>query len=253
MVIRALKAFLQILHVEKGKAWWKRNMQDPNPLFKRYHELGDAERRSLEEWLERVSELKAAYWVKEDFCNLYELPSSKAADEQYNEWAARAKETSPAFNSVIHTVKIWRPHVFKYNDYKDRFSLKVTNGFAEAANNQIKRLRRLCSGMGFWVLRARLLFGAGFVRYRPAHPLDAERTSARSSASKDGTIRAKSRKKCPSPNAHSERLRRAYEERDQTKGLLPHPRDNEKWRKRFESSTSLQLPPPAHEQLVLFQ
>jgi transposase len=252
MVVRALKAFLELLREKMGKDWCRRNMLDPTPLFKRYHDLEEDEKAALEEWLDRVPELQAAYWLKEEFCNLYELPNSKEALDRYDDWVVKARATSAAFNSVMHTIKIWRPMVFGYNDWKERFPLKVTNGFAESANNQIKRLYRLCNGLGFWVLRAKLLFGEGFVRNRPPHPLDLGLVRERSGKSGNDAKRSK-RKKHPSPDAHSERLRRAYEEHDQTQGLLSSPVENEGWRERFEPPSWIQPPAVPFEQLTLFQ
>lgn len=258
MVVRALKAFLESLREKMGEDWCRRNMLNPTPLFKRYHELEEeegletSEKVAFEEWLERVPEIKAVYWLKEEFCNLYELPDSKEALKRYDDWVVKARVTSPAFNSVIHTVKNWRPVVFGYNDWKDRFPLRVTNGFAESANNQIKRLHRLCNGLGFWVLRAKLLFGDGFVRNRPPHPLDLRPVRERPNLGGNNVKRSK-RKRPLSLDAHSERLRRAFEERDQTKGLLPSPMENEGWRERFEQSLWIQSPPVPFEQLTLFQ
>jgi transposase len=117
------------LSASKGKKWYRANMHDPTPLFKRYHELSDekaehqevSEKEFVERCLDQIPELKVAYWLKEEFCNLYELSSSEEALQCYDEWEVRAREASPAFDSVAYTVKIWRPLVFGYNDFKDRF------------------------------------------------------------------------------------------------------------------------------------
>jgi hypothetical protein len=103
MVLRAFKAFIQDLFENKGKQWRSANMHNPTPFFKRYHELSEekdegqefSEKEFLERWLEQVPELKVGYWLKEEFCNLYELPSSEEALQRYDEWEVRAKAASP--------------------------------------------------------------------------------------------------------------------------------------------------------------
>jgi transposase len=242
MVLRAFKAFIQDLREKKGKKWCKVNMLDPTLLFKRFYELLDSEKEGqkisekefVELWLERVPELKIGYWLKEDFCNLYDLSSSEEALQRYDDWEIRARAASPAFDSVAQTVKLWRHRVFKYNDFKDTFPIRVTNGPAEALNRIIKRVRRLCVRLDFYTLRAKLVLGECFVRRRPVHPLDPLPGRQKTTKSNTKSNKRKSHKK-PGPNANTERLRRAFEARDKTKGLIQSPMAKDEYAKRFEN------------------
>jgi transposase len=244
MVRRAFKAFIQDLYENKGKRWWRANMHDPTPLYKRYHELDEekedgqdfSEKEFVDHWLEQVPELKVGYWIKEEFCNLYELSSSEEALQRYDEWEVRAKVASSAFDSVAHTVKIWRPLVFRYNDFKDRFPKRVTNGPSEAVNKIIKRVRRLCIGIDFETLRAKLILGEFFVVRRPPHPLDTTpiTKSPKEADGKTQKAKRKKKKKKPGPNANTVRLQSAREAKDKTKGLIKSPMENQDYVRRVE-------------------
>lgn len=239
MVCRAFKAFIKELSKSKGKRWYRANMHETSVLFKRFHELDEekgenqefSEKEFVERWLDQVPELKVAYWLKEEFCNLYELSSSEEALQRYDEWEVRARAASPAFDSVAHTVKLWRPLVFGYNDFKDRFPKRVTNGPAEAVNKIVKRVRRLCTGIDFETLRAKLMLGDFFVKRRPPHPLDPA-PAPKKPTEANGKARKAKRDKKPGPNANTERLRRAREARDTTKGLLESPMETPGYAKR---------------------
>lgn len=241
MVLRAFKAFIGELRVIKGRKWYRANMYDPTPLFKRYHELNEekekgqefSEKEFVKRWLEQVPELKVGYWLKEEFCNLYELASSEEALRRYDEWEVRAKAASPAFDSVAHTVKHWRPLVFGYNDFKDRFPKRVTNGPAEAVNKIIKRVRRLCTGIDFETLRAKLILGDFFVTRRPPHPLDPPLPPKEPTDAGGKARKAKREKKPPGPKANTVRLRSAREARDKTRGLPESPMKNQGYANRF--------------------
>lgn len=242
MVRRAFKAFIEELSVKNGKKWYRANMYDPTPLYKRYHELSEvkeegkafSEKEFVDHWLEQVPELKVGYWLKEDFCNLYELSSSEEALQRYDEWEVRAKAASPAFDSVAYTVKLWRPLVFRYNDFKDRFPKRVTNGPSEAVNKIIKRVRSLCIGIDFETLRAKLILGEFFVTRRPPHPLDPTPITKRPEEADDKARKPKGKKKQAGPHANTARLRRARESHDKTKGLIESPMKNQKYAKRVK-------------------
>jgi transposase len=242
IVRRAFQAFIQDLYENKGKRWCRANMHNPSPLYKRHHELSEvketgqdlSEKEFIDQWLEQIPELKVGYWLKEEFCNLYELSSSQEALQRYDEWEVRAKAASPAFHSVAHTVQHWRSMVFGYNDFKDRFPKRVTNGSSEAANKIIKRVRRLCVGIDRETLRAKLILGEFFVVRRPPHPLDTTPTTKRPVEADDKVRKPKGKKKQPGPNANTERLRRAREARDKTEGLIESPLKNQDFVKRVK-------------------
>jgi hypothetical protein len=99
----------------------------------------------------------------------------------------------------------------------------VTNGPAEAVNKIIKRVRHLCTGIDFETPRAKLIPGDFFVKRRPPHPLDPAPAPKNSTEARGKAQEAKHKKKPPGPNANTERLRRAREARDKTKGLPESP------------------------------
>lgn len=237
MARRALVAFLGHLEETRGARWCRRNMHNRALLYKRYHQLDDgksgekkgkSEQDYFNQWMEQVPEIGEAYWLKEEFCNLFEMASREEAERQYDEWEKKVLEGAPFFHSVAHVVKAWREQIFKYIEYREYYSLKVTNGFAEALNGQIKRRYRLCNGLSFWMLRGKLLLG-GLVKHRPRYFLDEEKLKT----GRRGVKRNKDAE--PGPEAHSSRLRHAHEQQDETIGLIQSPMENSEYAVRFEN------------------
>jgi hypothetical protein len=110
----------------------------------------------------------------------------------------------------------------------------VTNGPSEAVNKIIKRVRRLCIGIDFETLRAKLILGDFFVTRRPPHPLDTTPITKRAEAADVKAQKVKRKKKELGPNANTVRLRSAREAKDKTKGLIESPMDNQDYVKRVE-------------------
>lgn len=245
MANRALKAVLRDLRAYKGYAWRRKHMRDPLLLMKRRFQLSKtakgrnkkSEKEIVQEWLEQVPEVKVAYELKEEFCDIWELRDRREAEERYRSWAKRVEGLLPhPFGSILVSVKRWHREIFNYFEYHDGGHFKLTNAFAESANNVVKTAQRLGKGYRFWVIRAKIIHGGGFVTRRPPHPLDAGRWRA-SATSTNGRKKKKKTRRTPgaeNPNANVERLKRAYEERDRTRNLrLPKPEDSGAWVKRF--------------------
>lgn len=59
-------------------------------LLERHASLNELDRMNLEAWLNEWPRLKEAYWLKEEFCGVYEAPDRQAAMECYEAWGERA-------------------------------------------------------------------------------------------------------------------------------------------------------------------
>jgi hypothetical protein len=246
-----LKAVLSGLRACKGHAWRQKHMRDPLLLLKRRFQLKEkgsrkySEKEIVKQWLEQVPEIKVAYLLKEEFCDIWELNDRRQAEERYRRWAAGVESLLPhPFGSILINVRKWHREIFNYFECHDRFPAKLTNAFAEAANNVIKTAQRTGKGYRFWVIRAKVIHGGGFVTRRPPHPL----ASARKRSCTGSKMKGQDRQDGQSageenPQANVERLKRAYEERDQTKKLKQsNPRDNKAWVKRFGHQKKPQKP-----------
>lgn len=232
MANRALKAVLKHLRETRRPSWLRDNMRDPSLLLKRAHDLSDekesededSQKETVKKWRERVPEVDDAYRLKEEFCNIFEMPEREAAERRFEKWAEKAQQTSPAFDSVINNVKKWHEEVFSYITFRDRFSKRVSNAFAESVNNNIKRVQRSGHGYNYWTLRAKMVYGGGFVEKRPAHPFDIK--SGRTNTKKTGLKRSKYTEPDLTSNSNTAELKRSAEEQDKTRGLIPSPRGN---------------------------
>jgi hypothetical protein len=192
-------------------------------------------------WLEELPDLARPYWLKERFSNILQLSDRQKAEELTDRWLKdvaefvkdfRAKyDTSAAgrvpFGNVVTTIKRWRPQILNYVDSKDRFGLTATNYFAEHVNKKIKRAKALGNGTSFETLRMKVVHGGVMVQRRPPHPM--------------GTLRPRPKRRKrrgqentePNPDSNLEQLRRAREEQDETKDLLPDSQDHPEWVSRF--------------------
>jgi hypothetical protein len=194
-----------------------------------------------DKWLDELPDLARAYWLKEEFSNILQLSDRQKAEELTDRWLERAAEfvldfrakydTSAAgrvpFGNVVTTIKRWRPQILNYVDSKDRYGLTTTNYFAEHVNKKIKRAKALGNGTSFETLRMKVVHGGVMVQRRPPHPMGTLRPKAR------GRKRPHEENTEPNPDSNLEQLRRAREERDETKGLLPNPHDHPGWVSRF--------------------
>lgn len=257
----ALKDVLQVVRAGMKPSEQRKYMRDPRLLFKsRFHLSGDEERpgqkQVLERWFEEVPDVGKAYYLKEALSDILQLKDRRKAEEELDLWLERVsdfvkdfsskhrKNLRPGepFSNVLITVTEWRGKILNYVDFKDHFKevakVKVTNAFAELANRQIKTAYRLGSSYSYEIIRAKVVHGGILMKRRPSHPLDGK--TSRMAPSRVAR-RGKKKKSGINPNANVLRLEKAREERDETKGLLLNPHDNEGWVDRFGAADQLKF------------
>lgn len=262
----AIKDVLRLLRSRMSYSEQREHMRDPHLLFKsRYHLSGEPEisergrhkmsqKQVVEKWLSDVPELATAYQLKEDFSDILQMEDRHQAEVEVSLWLDRVREFVIAsrmrlqkelggrgevpFSNVLTTIKTWSEYILNYISHKRLFGLKPTNGFAEAANGQIKRAQRLGNSYSFEVIRAKAVHGGVLVKRRPHMILDkgVRRTSHSRTRRRQGLFPPMA-----SPNANLIRLERVRESRDETKGLLPNPKSNKAWAKRFEKLPQIAL------------
>lgn len=128
---------------------WKRSK---TLLNKAYRNLSEKQRFNLDMWLDNEPDLAQAYWFKEEFYAIYDLPKSEA-DAALDDWIDRVKH-SPVktdFREILSALKNWREHILAY------FDNPITNGYTEALNGVAKVINRQGRGYSFEVIRARVL------------------------------------------------------------------------------------------------
>lgn len=136
-------------------------------LLRRHQDLDDFDKLSLDLWSKEFPLLGKAYWLKEDFYDVYQATDRFEAMERYREWLVSVpKELEPAFGEMLKAIRNWEKHIFAYFDHAPR----VTNAFTESLNNLIRHVNRNGRGYSFDVLRAKLLYGEGVKKYqRPVY------------------------------------------------------------------------------------
>ncbi len=111
--------------------------------------------------VEREPDVAAAYWCKEAFFALYDMPKAEAV-AAFDAWP----DTVPAhlradFRKLLTAARNWRTEILAYFDHP------VTNAYTEALNGVAKVINRQGRGYTFDVLRARVLFGKGVLTMKP--------------------------------------------------------------------------------------
>jgi transposase len=257
----AIKDVLSLVRDGMSNSEQREHMRDPHLLFKSRHNLSTEPKRGkkgrlkipekqvVEKWLKEVPELGPAYQLKEDFSDILQMADRQKAEAEVDLWLERVREfvktllprfpkkvgkkkdDGVPFSNVLTTIRVWREYILNYIDYKKRFGLKPTNAFAEAVNGRIKRALRLGNGYTFEVIRSKAIHRGVLIKRRPRLELDKGVPRRRRS-------RAQRHQELfppqTNPNANVVRLERVRESRDETKGLLPDPKDNNEWSKRFE-------------------
>ena len=106
----------------------------------------------LDGWLANTPILKAAYWAKEGFFDVWEATDRTEALARYEAWRNSFDPLLvPEFLATIATVTEWETEIFRYFD--DRF----TNAYTEAANGLIKKANRAGNGYSFEGIRMKAL------------------------------------------------------------------------------------------------
>ncbi len=182
-------------------------------------------------WLEAVPLLKTAYWLKEDFSDILQLCNREKAEELTDLWLIRVeafvgelcaeyqrgnnKKWDCPFRNVLRTIKTWRPFILNYVDSKNLYSATTSNYFAEHVNQKLKRAKLLCHGISFETVRIKAVHGGVMVARRPPHPLSHKQVRSepkRRKGQENGNV---------NPDSNLSRLKKAREDRDETRELLP--------------------------------
>lgn len=140
---------------EVGREWKRQSVL----LRLRHNKLGVKQQFNLEMWLDNEPDLKAAYWLKERFYDIYDCKDRASAARALDLWRTSVPEavaTTPRkdFKAMLTSTKNWREEILNYFDHP------VTNGYTESLNGHMKRMNRAGFGYSFKSIRARVLWKA---------------------------------------------------------------------------------------------
>lgn len=126
-------------------------------LWKKYSELNEEDQIVLRRMLDQSEEMYAAWSLKEWFIEIKGLKREKHARKELHNWLLSAEESNlPEFKACITAFRNWFGYII--NGYRH----KVTNGFTEGMNNNIKVLKRIGYGYrNFENFRKRILLCFG--------------------------------------------------------------------------------------------
>jgi transposase len=152
-------------------------MRDPRLLRKHRDQLKRMGKLDVvEEWLDRLPELKAAYDLKEAFFEVWYSSCSTTAWHRYDAWERSVPEemrTKETFGPLLTAVMNWGDEVMNFFDHR------FTNAYAESANNLIKTVQREGRRCDFETVRAKVLYGGAVRRERqPDGPEESDTTRA---------------------------------------------------------------------------
>lgn len=126
-------------------------------LWKKYSELSEEDQIVLRRMLDQSEDLYVAWSLKEWFIEIKELKREKHARKELHNWLLSAEESNLSeFKACITAFRNWFGYII--NGYRH----KVTNGFTEGMNNNIKVLKRIGYGYrNFENFRKRILLCFG--------------------------------------------------------------------------------------------
>lgn len=126
-------------------------------LWKKYSELNEEDQIVLRRMLDQSEDIYAAWSLKEWFIEIKGLKREKHARKELHNWLLSAEESNlPEFKVCITAFRNWFGYII--NGYRH----KVTNGFTEGMNNNIKVLKRIGYGYrNFENFRKRILLCFG--------------------------------------------------------------------------------------------
>jgi hypothetical protein len=198
-----------------------------------------------DKWFEDLPEVGTAYWLKEEFSDILQLRDRQKAEELTDVWLGRVEEfitqlrskyqrvkgkkLDCPFTNVLTTIKTWRPQILNYIDSKHINSSAVSNFFAEHVNKKLKKAKSLGNGIAFETIRMKAIHGGVMVRRRPRHPLVEPQVRPKPKRRGKKSLKV-------NPDSNLELLKRAREDMDETKGLLPKPQESAGWLSRFGST-----------------
>ncbi|MGA9667986.1 MAG: ISL3 family transposase, partial [Terracidiphilus sp.] len=143
----------------------ERNLDDWKPcqalLRKRGHSLSSHDRKMLNCYLFRHPEIATAYYLKEEFSNIYNCGSRSDAIAALEKWEQSVPESMRrAFKELLKVLTDWRNEILTY------FVNEKTLAHTEAINGQIQDAFRAGERYSFEILRGKLLFGGQAPRSR---------------------------------------------------------------------------------------
>lgn len=142
----------------------KKLMHDRFILLRRHKDLKPEQERTLTRWCEMFPVLGTAYWLKEDFYELWAIPEKSAAITAYEKWerSIQEREILVAFQPLLNAMHNWKTPIFAYWDHR------ATNALTEALNGVAKMMQRIGRGYSFEAIRAKMLYTPTLQR-QPQH------------------------------------------------------------------------------------
>jgi transposase len=138
---------------KKERAKW---MANRGLLRKRNRDLSKkgTARLRLDTWLGQNPALATAYYLKEEFYDIFDLLRRDEAERKLDDWRASvSKPMQEHFQELLSATKNWRTEILAYFDHRE-----VTNAYTESSNNISRVADRMGRGYDFEVLRGRVLF-----------------------------------------------------------------------------------------------
>lgn len=123
-------------------------------LRKKWINLKDDEKDKLVQMLNISKPLAKAYYLREDFRNIFECQDRASASKALGDWIFKAEfENLDSFKSCIHSITEWQHEILNI------FEFKLTNAYTEGCNNKTKVLKRISYGVrDFERFRKRRMF-----------------------------------------------------------------------------------------------
>jgi transposase len=152
-------------------------MRDPRLLRKHRDQLKKMGKLDVvEEWLDRLPELRSAYDLKEAFFEVWYSSCSVFAWRRYEAWEKSVPEElrgREAFGPLLTAVVNWGDEIFNFFDHR------FTNAYTESANNLIKTVQREGRRCDFDTVRAKVLYSGAIKREgQPDDPEESDATRA---------------------------------------------------------------------------
>lgn len=131
-------------------------------LNRRFKDLDDWQKITLEAWSQEHPILGKAWVAKESFYDIWDCKTAKEARECYDIWRDRLpQELYETFRPLVTALENWDTEIFHHFDHG------ATNAYVEALNSVIRVVNRMGRGYSFDVLRARMLFAHGNQAHAP--------------------------------------------------------------------------------------
>jgi transposase len=152
-------------------------MPEPHLLHKHRNQIEKMGKLGIvEEWLDRLPDLKMAYDLKEAFFEIWHSSCSVSAWGRYKAWersipeVMRSKET---FGQLLTAMRDWGDEVMNFFDHR------FTNAYAKSANNLIKTVQHEGRRCDFETVRDKVMYSGAFRRARrPDDPEEGDATQA---------------------------------------------------------------------------